>query len=149
MKFPVSKTAHKQCHDNEMHAQQSLIFTLVCYAVAWPNGYHFKYIDILLIYSISAALTSLNSMILLTCYWSQYLTLTGYWLIQILTLLQLQSGQIKVHTKGLNVYKERNEQLNTKIMWYKFWNCIVIVFKWQNVFFKCFEQMKCYFYSVF
>lgn len=38
MKFPVSKTAHMQCHNNEMHAQQSLIFTLACYAVAGPNG---------------------------------------------------------------------------------------------------------------
>ena len=70
-------------------------------------------------------------------------------LIQILTLLPLQSGQVKVHTSGLNVYKEINEQLNTKIMWYKFWNCTVIVFKWQNVFSNALEQMNCYFYSIF
>jgi len=81
MTFPVSNTAHMQCHNNEMHGQQNLIFTIACYAVGWHNGYHFKYTDILLIYSISAALTSLNSMILFTCYLSQYfLTLTGYWL---------------------------------------------------------------------
>lgn len=55
-------------------------------------------------------------------------------LIQILNLLQLQSGLIKVHTKGLNVYKKINEQLNTKIMWYKFWNCIVLLLN-DNIFF--------------
>jgi len=70
-------------------------------------------------------------------------------LIQILTLLHLQSGQIQVHTSGLNVYKKINEQLNTKTMWYKFWNCIIIVFKWHNVFSNALEQMNCYFYTIF
>ena len=41
------------------------------------------------------------------------------------------------------------EQLNTEIVWYKIWHCIVIVFNDKIYFSNALEQMNCYFYTIF